>query len=84
MSELVEYVKSHPGGMNYGSSGSGTITHLVSELFLQTIGGRMTHVPFKGESDRLRALLTKEIQISFVALATLTCGFISSIACSIA
>ena len=71
VTELVEYARSHPGTMNYGSSGSGTITHLVSELFLQATGTKMTHVPFKGESDRLRALLGKEIQVAFVALANM-------------
>lgn len=71
VTELIEYARSHPGTMNYGSNGPGTITHLVTELFLQATGTKMTHVPFKGESERLRALLAKDIQISFVALATM-------------
>jgi tripartite-type tricarboxylate transporter receptor subunit TctC len=53
--ELVAYAKAHPKALSYGSTGTGTSLHVVTELFRSTAGIRMTHVPYKSapaaESD---------------------------------
>ena len=51
--ELVAYAKANPGKMNYGSSGSGTITHLAGALFATQMGLTMLHIPYKGSAPAL-------------------------------
>ena len=51
--ELVAYAKANPGKMNYGSSGSGTITHLAGALFAAQMGLTMQHIPYKGSAPAL-------------------------------
>lgn len=51
--ELVAYAKANPGKMNYGSSGSGTITHLAGALFATQMGLTMQHIPYKGSAPAL-------------------------------
>src|SRR5436190_22465552 len=46
--ELIAYAKANPGKLNFGSSGIGAAAHLTTELFKQTVGVDMVHVPFKG------------------------------------
>lgn len=60
--ELIAYDKAHPGKLNYGSSGTGGSVHLATELFNQTAGTRMTHVPYKGQAPAMNDLLGGQIQ----------------------
>jgi tripartite-type tricarboxylate transporter receptor subunit TctC len=55
--DLVQYAKANPGKFNYGSTGNGTTPHLAVEEFASKAGIQLTHVPFKGSSDGLQALL---------------------------
>jgi tripartite-type tricarboxylate transporter receptor subunit TctC len=55
--DLVNYAKANPGKFNYGSTGNGTTPHLAIEEFANKAGIQLTHVPFKGSSDGLQALL---------------------------
>jgi tripartite-type tricarboxylate transporter receptor subunit TctC len=55
--DLVEYAKANPGKFTYGSTGNGTTPHLAVEEFASKAGIQITHVPFKGSSDGLQALL---------------------------
>jgi tripartite-type tricarboxylate transporter receptor subunit TctC len=48
--EFLDYVKAHPGELNYASNGTGTAAHLTGELFKMTTGTKMTHVPYKGQA----------------------------------
>lgn len=66
--ELVSLAKSKAGQLNYGSTGTGGITHLASELFDLLAGIHMTHVPFKGTGPSLNALLGNQIQLMFAAM----------------
>jgi tripartite-type tricarboxylate transporter receptor subunit TctC len=61
--ELIAYAKANPGKLNFGSSGIGAAAHLTTELFKQTIGIDMVHVPFKGTAPALTALMANDIQI---------------------
>lgn len=62
VSELVNYAKSNPGRLNYGSGGE---TQLAPELFNQMAGTKMTHIPYKGNGPALTALIANEIQLIF-------------------
>jgi tripartite-type tricarboxylate transporter receptor subunit TctC len=48
VAELVAYAKARPGMLSYGSSGVGSVFHLVGELFNQTAGVSINHVPYRG------------------------------------
>ena len=63
--ELIAYAKSHPGKLNYGSSGNGSAPHLAGVLFTRLAGVEMVHVPFKGGAPSVQALLAGDIQLSF-------------------
>jgi tripartite-type tricarboxylate transporter receptor subunit TctC len=66
--ELIALAKAKPGGINYGSTGTGGITHLATELFDIMAGTRMTHIPYKGTGPALTDLLGGQIQVVFGAM----------------
>jgi tripartite-type tricarboxylate transporter receptor subunit TctC len=61
--ELIAHAKANPGKLNFGSSGIGAAAHLTTELFKQTAGIDMVHVPYKGTAPALTALMANDIQI---------------------
>ena len=63
--ELIALAKSKPDQINYGSTGSGGISHLAGEMFKGATGARMTHVPYKGTAPALTDLLGGQIQMMF-------------------
>jgi tripartite-type tricarboxylate transporter receptor subunit TctC len=63
--ELLAIAKSKKGGLNYASSGAGTVTHLAGELFKLMGKVDITHVPFKGGAPALTALLSGEVDMSY-------------------
>src|SRR6185369_10370094 len=61
---LIDYARSHPGKISFGSSGIGAAAHLTTELLKQTAGGLdMVHVPYKGTAPALTALISGDIQV---------------------
>ena len=48
VADLVALLKRDPNRRNFASSGVGTSTHLTGELFANTIGVPLTHIPYKG------------------------------------
>src|SRR4051794_9080576 len=48
LAELVAYAKAHPGKLTHGSSGNGTLSHLLMEDFKQRAGIDIVHVPYQG------------------------------------
>ncbi|MGE5523970.1 MAG: tripartite tricarboxylate transporter substrate binding protein [Rhodospirillaceae bacterium] len=63
--ELLAIARSKKGGLNYASSGAGTVTHLAGELFKLMGKVDITHVPFKGGAPALTALLSGEVDLSY-------------------
>jgi tripartite-type tricarboxylate transporter receptor subunit TctC len=63
--ELLAIARSRKGGLNYASSGAGTVTHLAGELFKLMGKVDITHVPFKGGAPALTALLSGEVDMSY-------------------
>ena len=68
--ELIVLGKLKPGKLNYGSSGSGTTVHLSGELSATMAGIKMVHVPYKGASEALTALLGGELDLMFASLSS--------------
>ncbi|MFM9970924.1 MAG: Bug family tripartite tricarboxylate transporter substrate binding protein [Burkholderiales bacterium] len=67
--ELIALARAKPGEINYGTSGTGSATHLVAELFKTRAGVDITRIPYKGGSLAANALLTGEIQLYFGSAA---------------
>ena len=63
--ELVALAKANPGRINYGSSGTGGAPQLAAELFKNTAGVNMVHVPYKGLGPAITDLLGGQIQAVF-------------------
>ena len=68
LGELIEYARSHPEAVKYGSSGVGTPVHLAGELMMQLTGINMVHVPYKGIAPAMTAILAGEIEITYVGV----------------
>lgn len=76
--QFVDYAKSNPGKISFGSSGIGSAPHLAGELFKIMTGTDMVHVPYRGSGGTLiNDLLSGQIQVSFLAMAT-TIGHVRS------
>jgi tripartite-type tricarboxylate transporter receptor subunit TctC len=63
--DLLADAKANPGKINYGSAGPGSSIHMVTALFEQMSGARMTHVPYKGSGPALVDLIGGQIQVMF-------------------
>ncbi|HET7199065.1 MAG TPA: tripartite tricarboxylate transporter substrate binding protein [Burkholderiales bacterium] len=63
--ELLALARARPGKLNYGSTGLGAPPHLVGELFKQTTGIDVVHVPYKGDAPMYQALLSGEVDFAF-------------------
>ena len=70
LKEFIALAKARPGGITYGSGGSGSATHLGTELLQSSAGISLMHVPYKGSGVATGALMANEIQILLVGLAT--------------
>lgn len=68
--ELIARAKTNPGKLNYGSSGSGTTSHLGGAMFASMAGVEMTHVPYKGSGPMLTDLLAGQLQLAFSSVPT--------------
>lgn len=63
--QLRALAASRPQGLSFASSGVGTSSHLVAELFRQSTAIRMTHIPFKGSSQALTDLMAQNVDLMF-------------------
>lgn len=70
VAEFVAWARQNPGKVNFGSAGTGGTIHLAGEMFKQTAGIEMTHVPYKGAGPALTDLISGNIQVMFDTLGT--------------
>ena len=67
---FVAFAKARPGELSYGSPGNGTQGHLVAELFRQTTGLKLIHVPYKGASIAMIDIVAGHIHAISTTLTT--------------
>jgi tripartite-type tricarboxylate transporter receptor subunit TctC len=65
LQDLIEFVKSKSGKVNYGSGGTGLTNHLTMELLKVETGMQMTHIPYKGATPAMTALMAGDIDLMF-------------------
>src|SRR6266480_1247286 len=71
VAEMIEWAKRNKGKLNYASAGLGTYPQLDMLLLLKTAGIEATHIPYKGGAGQmLPALMSGEVQVSFINLAS--------------
>jgi tripartite-type tricarboxylate transporter receptor subunit TctC len=68
--EFIAYAKANPGKINMGSGGNGAPSQVFGELFKMMTGTDMVHIPFRGASPALTALLGNQVQVFFSPLST--------------
>jgi tripartite-type tricarboxylate transporter receptor subunit TctC len=67
MRELIAYARANPGQLNFGSSGSGSTTHLAGELLNTMAGIRLVHVPYRGGAPSMNELIGGQIQLLVIS-----------------
>lgn len=67
---LFEYMRRHPGQLNYASGGNGSAGHLAGELLKNKLGLEMVHVPYQGANPAKLSLLSNQTQVMFDNLAS--------------
>jgi tripartite-type tricarboxylate transporter receptor subunit TctC len=67
---LIAAAKAKPGSINYASYGSGSQPHLAGEMLKHQAGIDLVHVPYKGISLAVPAVIAGEVQLTFAGIAT--------------
>jgi tripartite-type tricarboxylate transporter receptor subunit TctC len=70
LKELVALAKKEPGKLSYATAGTGSITHIATEYFLDVTGTDILHVPYKGTSPALTATIADQTQVVFGTVAS--------------
>jgi tripartite-type tricarboxylate transporter receptor subunit TctC len=68
VAELVAYAKAHPGQVNFGSAGNGSLNQLLGEMVNMNQGIKLVHVPYKGAAGALTDTIAGQIQMTFSSL----------------
>jgi tripartite-type tricarboxylate transporter receptor subunit TctC len=61
--EMVEHAKANPGKINRGSPGAAILSNLAPVAFEQSLGIKITHIPFNGDAQAIQAMLSESIDI---------------------
>jgi tripartite-type tricarboxylate transporter receptor subunit TctC len=70
MASFIAYAKAGPGRITYGSSGNGSVSHLMGEQFRLATGTDLIHVPYRGVGPALADTVGGQIQVMFDNLPT--------------
>jgi tripartite-type tricarboxylate transporter receptor subunit TctC len=63
--EFIAYARANPSKISMASSGIGSITHLIGELFKMMASVDLVHVPYRGTAPALNDLLGGQVQVTF-------------------
>jgi tripartite-type tricarboxylate transporter receptor subunit TctC len=67
--ELIAYAKNRPDELSYGSSGVGSVFQMLGELFNQTAGVRIKHVPYRGVVPAMQDVVAGHIPMVFISVS---------------
>jgi tripartite-type tricarboxylate transporter receptor subunit TctC len=74
LQEFIEYARAHPGQLNYGSAGVGSTHQLTMEAMKSALGLEIAHIPYRGTSQAVPALLGNHIQVLWASYPNLKAG----------
>src|SRR3984893_12419944 len=84
VAELIDFAKEHPGKVNFGSAGAGTVSHITGEYFARAAGITLVHIPYKGTGPALSELLGGHIPMAFAPIpaahANVSAGLLRALA----
>jgi tripartite-type tricarboxylate transporter receptor subunit TctC len=66
--ELIALLKAKSGDMTFASGGNGTILHLAAEMYLDEVGAKARHIPYKGVGPMLTDLIGGQVDFAVAAL----------------
>jgi tripartite-type tricarboxylate transporter receptor subunit TctC len=75
VAEIIAFAKTQPNGLSWASSGNGTVQHMALELFRQSTGINLVHVPYRGGGPALADIAGGQIQY-FFSNATASTGHV--------
>lgn len=67
---FMQLARAQPGRLNYGSSGNGTLNHLIAEYYKAQTGLFLVHIPYRGTGQAMADLLAGQIDLMFDAAIT--------------
>ena len=70
LAEVVALSKTNGKGLEFGTSGSGSITHVAGELLKQRSGANLVHVPYKGGGPAAADVLAGHIPLAFASASS--------------
>jgi tripartite-type tricarboxylate transporter receptor subunit TctC len=70
LQQFVAMARANPGKLNFASSGSGSIIHLSTELFKRAADVNIAHIPYKGGSEPMTALLGGQVDMLLATTPT--------------
>ncbi len=86
LKEFIALAQAHPNKLNYGTGGSGSSAHVITELFKSMAGVQLVHVAYKGVAQSTTDLIAGQIQMTFSspasALAHMQAGRVRGLAIS--
>jgi tripartite-type tricarboxylate transporter receptor subunit TctC len=65
LAEVIELAKTTPGGLDFASSGNGTLQHLCLELFRHMTGTKINHIPYRGGGLALNDVISGQVKYFF-------------------
>jgi tripartite-type tricarboxylate transporter receptor subunit TctC len=63
LSEFVSFLKKNPGKLSYASQGSGSLSHIGTEMFKLQTQTSMVHIPYRGSGPALQDVLSGQVQV---------------------
>ena len=67
-SEVVQYMKTNPGKLDYGSVGIGSPSHIAGELLKMRLNAYMVHIPYRGGGPAVAAALAGDVPLVVVSI----------------
>jgi tripartite-type tricarboxylate transporter receptor subunit TctC len=73
--DLIDLMRGQPGRLNFASGGPGSMSHLFAEMYLAQSKTSAVHIPFRGGSPAITAVVAGDVQFAFLTYAA-SSGFI--------
>lgn len=71
LADLLKDAKARPGALSFASTGNATLSHLTGELFAQSAGVQMLHVPYRGAAPAITDLLGGQVTSIVTSVASI-------------
>ena len=63
LAEFITFVKKNPGKLSYASQGTGSLSHIGTEMFKQQTQSSIVHIPYRGSGPAIQDVLSGQVQV---------------------